>query len=80
MDRNYGAINGLTGWVLNFFPYTSTGHANFSNLNQIRQVHDSEASKCKFVEYSKWFDGKTIPSKFSEVKFVYSELTDPNKY
>ena len=76
IDENYGAHNGLTGWVLNFFLYTSTG-ANFSDLKEMRLVHDSKDSKCQYVEYSKWFDGKMIPNKFSEVEFNYSELSDP---
>ena len=46
IDQNYGAHNGLTGWVLNFFPYTSTGSAIFSDLKEMSMVHDSKQNKC----------------------------------
>ena len=64
--------NGLSGWVLNFFPYSKGRSPYYSSLKDIEKVHDSR-TKNQEVSYRHIYDGEEIPSKYEKVKFLYQE-------
>jgi len=40
-DGNYGSTNGLSGWVLNFFPYDTNGKPQYSTFQDLKKIMKS---------------------------------------
>ena len=67
MDKGYKSSDALTGWVLNFFPYSKNGERdNYAHYEELERIFKLRAKGEKYMYYRE-MKGKKLPSSLSKI-------------